>query len=177
MNRLKLPGPDDHVRGNTDAPVTLIEYGDYECPYCGRAHPAILDALRRMGSSVRFVYRHFPLTEMHRHALQAAEAAEAAGAQGRFWDMHDLLYENQAALGLTDLYGYAAALGLDQGRFQADLATHAHLGKIERDFNSGVRSGVNGTPTLFIQGMRYEGSRDPDALTAALQSALGRAAA
>jgi protein-disulfide isomerase len=125
-----------------------------------------------VGSDVRFAYRHFPLAEVHPHALQAAEAAEAAGAQGKFWPMHDMLFESQVALEVDDLIGYADVLGLDEVRFVDDLETHAHLEKVKADFRSGVRSGVNGTPTFFIEGVRFDGSWDPDTLTAALQNAI-----
>jgi protein-disulfide isomerase len=173
MSKLKPPvGSGDHILGDVDAPVTLLEYGDYECPYCGRAHIVLQEVLRRVGRDVRFVFRHFPLAEVHSHAQKAAEAAEAAGAQGKFWPMHDMLFENQDALETEDLIGYAEALGLDDARFVEDLETHAHLEKVKSDFRSGVRSGVNGTPTFFIEGARFDGSWDPDTLTAALQKAI-----
>ena len=130
-----------------------------------------------MGRDMRFVFRHFPLAELHPHAVAAAEAAEAAGAQGRFWPMHDMLYENQDALELDDLVGYADALGLDTGRFTEDLASHVYLGRVQRDFQSGVRSGVKGTPTFFINDVRFEDSWDPDTLTIALRAAAIRAKA
>jgi len=172
MNKLTPPvGPSDHVFGNPDAPVTLVEYGDYECPYCGRAHPVVVEGLRQMGPEARFVFRHFPLAEMHPHAVAAAEAAEGAGAQGEFWPMHATLYENQGALEPEDLLGYAGALGLDVPRFARELATHAHLAKVEANFHSGVRSGVHGTPTFFINGVRHEGGWDAPTLLAALRAA------
>ena len=172
MNKLTPPvGPGDHVFGNPDAPVTLVEYGDYECPYCGRAHPVVEEVLRQMGPEARFVFRHFPLAEMHPHAVAAAEAADAAGAQGKFWPMHATLYENQGALEPEDLLGYAGALGLDVPRFARELATHAHLAKVEADFRSGVRSGVQGTPTFFINGVRHEAGWDAPTLLAALRAA------
>lgn len=165
-------GPADHVVGPPDAPVTLVEYGDFECPYCGRAHFVLREVMRRLDGDVRFVFRHFPLAELHPHALMAAEAAEAAGAQGKFWPMHDMLFENQDALELADLLGYAEDLELDTERFAIDLETHAHLDKVKRDFQSGVRSGVNGTPTFFIDGVHHDGSWDADTLTAALREAI-----
>jgi protein-disulfide isomerase len=173
MSRLNPPvGPGDHVLGDPDAPVTLVEYGDYECPYCGRAHTSVKEVLRRMGPEVRYTYRHFPLAEVHPHALQAAEAAEAAGRQGQFWPMHDMLFRNQNALEYEDLLGYAEVLGLDTARFASELESHAHLNKVRSDFHSGVRSGVNGTPTFFVDGGRFDGNWAPDTLIAALRRAI-----
>jgi protein-disulfide isomerase len=161
----------DHIRGPIEAPVTLVEYGDYECPYCGAAHPITEAVQAVMDDEIRFVFRHFPLTTMHPHAAGAAEAAEAAGAQGQFWAMHDLLYANQDHLDAPDLLRYAEALSLDLGRFVGDLTEHAHARKVHEDFLSGVRSGVNGTPTFFINGVRHEGAWDYDSLLAAVQRA------
>ena len=158
----------DHIQGPPDAPVTLLEYGDYECPYCGAAYSIIKDVQARMGDRLRFVFRNFPITTSHAHAEQAAEAAEAAGAQGRFWDMHDLLYENQRALGDDDLRAYAQRIGLDLERFVKELAEHVHAPRVREDFMSGVRSGVNGTPTFFINGARYDDAYDVETLLAAL---------
>lgn len=170
--RLILPVTDrDHVLGLPDAPVTLVEYGDYQCPFCGRALPIVKSVLHRLGRRVRFAFRHFPLAEMHPQAFRAAEAAEAAGAQGKFWPMHDMLFEHQHALGDADLLSYAEYLGLDLQRFIAELADGTHEAKIRSDFMSGVRSGVNGTPTFFINGIRYDGSWDADTLTEALLAA------
>jgi protein-disulfide isomerase len=146
------------MAGPHDAPVTLVEYGDYECPHCGRAHPVVKAVQRELEGQLRFVFRNFPLAEAHPHALVAAQAAEAAGAQGRFWEMHDLIFENQDALELADLVGYAESLGLDTRRFEADLEAGTFAKKVRDDFRSGVRSGVNGTPTFFINGARYDGS-------------------
>jgi len=165
-------GPSDHVRGNPSAPVTLTEYGDFQCPYCGRAHQVVRDVLDSLKTSVRFVFRHFPLTELHAHALVAAEAAEAAGAQGRFWDMHDLLFEQQPALTPRDLAEYANVLGLDVDRFIREIRSELHLRKVKSDFQSGVRSGVAGTPTFFINGERLEADWGPESLRSALQNAL-----
>jgi protein-disulfide isomerase len=171
--RLTVPvGERDHVLGPATAPVTLVEYGDYECPFCGAAHATLEQVRRVMGSDLRFVYRHFPLTQIHPHAYQAAEAVEAAGAQGRFWEMHDLLFENQDRLGLRDLIGYAGALDLDLERFVTDLRGHAHAGRLREDFLSGVRSGVNGTPTFFVNGVRHDGGHDPESLLEALRREL-----
>jgi protein-disulfide isomerase len=162
----------DHVLGSETARVTLLEYGDFECPYCRTAHPVTKEAMRILRNKFRFAYRHFPLTQAHPHAGLAAEAAEAAGAQERFWQMHDLLLQNQHSLRLPDLLVYAQMLGLDLDRFGADLQHHVHAPRVREDFMSGVRSGVNGTPTFFINGVRYNGSWDLEALLQALRSAL-----
>ena len=150
-------GPADHTSGPDDAPVTLVEYGDYECPYCGMAYPIVKALQRRMGKRLRFVYRNFPLKESHPHAQHAAEAAEGAGAQGRFWPMHDVLFERQEALADDDLLRYAAELKLDVARLAAELEGGAHTRRVRDDFRGGVRSGVNGTPTFFVNGHRYDG--------------------
>ena len=160
----------DHAQGT--GAVTLVEYGDYECPHCGRAYPIIKDVQERMGSRLRFVFRNFPLKEMHPHAQRAAEAAEAAGAQGKFWQMHDVLFENQGALDNRHLVAYAEQLGLDAERFASELGSHMYAGRVREDFMSGVRSGVNGTPTFFINGVRYDDSWDPDTLVEALRNRL-----
>ncbi len=162
----------DHVAGPDDAPVTLVEYGDFECPYCGMAHPIVKKVRRELGNQLRFVFRHFPLAEAHPHARIAAQAAEAAGAQGKFWEMHDTLFENQQALDVEDLVGYAKALGLDTTRFARDLEAGTYLKRVRDDFRSGVRSGVNGTPTFFVNGVRYDGSwANEQAFIHALQEA------
>jgi protein-disulfide isomerase len=147
----------DHTAGSQDAPVTLVEYGDYECPYCGMAFPIVKAAQRRLGDQLRFVFRNFPLREIHPHAEHAAEAAESAGAQGKYWQMHDAIFEHQHALEDDDLVAYAASLGLDAQRLAADLANDTYGKRVREDFRSGVRSGVNGTPTFFINGERYNG--------------------
>ena len=144
----------DHAQGPEDAPVTLVEYGDFECPHCGRAHPIVKAIQRQMGDRLRFVFRHFPLAQVHPHAQHAAEMAEAAGYQGRFWEMHDTLFVNQQALEDEDLTSYAAALGIEARWAAASLAAHTFAGKVRGDFMSGVRGGVNGTPTFFINGVR-----------------------
>jgi protein-disulfide isomerase len=161
----------DHVQGPADAPVTLVEYGDYECPYCGAAYPIVKDLQARMGNQLRFVFRNFPISTSHPHAEHAAEAAEAAAAQGQFWPMHDLLYEHQRHLTDDDLRGYAERIGLDAERFERELAEHIHAARVHEDFLSGVRSGVNGTPSFYINGTRHDGSFDADTLLAALQRA------
>jgi protein-disulfide isomerase len=159
----------DHIQGPADAAVTLVEYGDYECPYCGAAYPIVKDVQARMGERLRFVFRNFPITTSHPHAEQAAEAAEAAGAQGTFWEMHDLLYENQQRLDDDDLRVHAEMLGLDVERFDRELAKHVHAARVHEDFMSGVRSGVNGTPTFYIDGVRHDGSHDLETLLVALE--------
>ena len=148
----------DHSLGPSNAPVTLVEYGDFECPHCGRAHPIVQGIRRYMGEQLRFVYRHFPLVEAHPHAEHAAESAEAAGAQGRFWEMHDILFRNQHALEDEDLVLYAARIGVDAQRVARELAAGTHARKVRDDFRGGIRSGVNGTPTFFINGSRFDGN-------------------
>ena len=159
----------DHVQGPPDAAVTLVQYGDYECPYCGEAYPIVKEVQRRMGERLRFVFRNFPISTSHPHAEQAAEAAEAAAAQGRFWEMHDLLYERQRHLADQDLHSYAEELGLDVDRFDQELAAHVHSARVHEDFMSGVRSGVNGTPTFYINGVRHDDSYDAEVLLDALE--------
>ena len=163
----------DHVQGPSGAAVTLLEYGDYECPYCGAAYPIVKQVQETMGERLRFVFRNFPISTAHPHAEQAAEAAEAAAAQGTFWPMHDLLYENQRRLEMDDLVDYAGRLGLAVARFQRELAEHVYAPRVHEDFMSGVRSGVNGTPTFYIDGVRYEGSHDAGPLRDALEQAAG----
>jgi len=165
----------DHIQGTADAVVTLVQYGDYECPYCGAAYPLIKDVQSRMGDRLRFVFRNFPISTSHPHAEQAAEAAEAADAQGRFWEMHDMLYENQRRLRDEDLLAYAERLELDVERFAKELAEHVHAGRVHEDFMSGVRSGVNGTPTFYINGVRHDDSYETDVLLDALERATGSA--
>jgi protein-disulfide isomerase len=159
----------DHIQGPADAPVTFVEYGDYECPYCGAAYPIIKEVQSRMGDRLRFVFRNFPISTSHPHAEQAAEAAEAAASQGKFWEMHDLLYENQEHLDDADLHRYADQLGLDVGVFDEELAEHVHAERVREDFMSGVRSGVNGTPTFYVNGARHDGGYQLDELLAALE--------
>jgi protein-disulfide isomerase len=168
-------GPDDWSDGPEDAPVTFVEYGDFECPHCASMEPVLQELRRLAGPGMRFVYRHFPLTSSHPHAQRAAEAAEAAGAQGAFWPMHDALFANQQALTDRDLVGYAAALGLDADAVATALASHTYEPNVREDFMSGVRSGVSGTPTFFINDVRYDGEYTLDALARAVQKA-GRAA-
>jgi protein-disulfide isomerase len=170
---LKPPvGPRDHIQGPPDAPVQLVEFGDYECPYCGEAYPVVKALQKRLGDQMNFVFRNFPLTQAHPHAEEAAEAAEAAGAQGKFWPMHDMLYENQDALEPEDLVLYARALHLDLPRFVREMGDHIYAERVREDFRSGVRSGVNGTPTFFINGVRHNGPFDLVSLLAAIEEAV-----
>ena len=162
-------GPRDHALGPADAPVTLVEYGDYQCPHCGSAYPVVQAVQRQLGDRLRFVFRNFPLSESHEYAERAAEAAEAAGDQGQFWEMHDMLYEHQSALDDPHLVSYATTLGLDVARFTRELEAGTFAAKVRGDFRSGVRSGVNGTPTFFINGVRYDGPwNDPAEFARAL---------
>ncbi|HEY2202356.1 MAG TPA: DsbA family protein [Solirubrobacteraceae bacterium] len=172
-SRLVVPVAEgrDHIQGSADAPVTLVEYGDFQCPYCGRAYPIVKEVQARMGDRLRFVFRNFPISTSHPYAEQAAEAAEAGAAQGRFWETHDQLFENQKRLRNEDLHRYAEELGLDVERFDQDLAGHIYADRIHDDFLGGVRSGVNGTPTFYINGARYDGPYEADDLVAALEQA------
>jgi protein-disulfide isomerase len=168
--RLTVPvGERDHVLGPATAAVTLLEYGDYECPFCGAAHPSVKEVQRVLGDNLRFAYRHFPLTQIHPHSMPAAEAAEAAGAQGRFWEMHDLLFANQRNLDTHHLVLYAQVLGIDVEAFTRDLELHTFQPRVREDFMSGVRSGVNGTPTFFVNGVRHNGGYDPESLLQAIE--------
>jgi Na+/H+ antiporter NhaA len=160
----------DHVRGPLDARVTLVEYGDFECPYCGMAEPVVRELLRDFGE-VRYVWRHVPLSDVHPHAQRAAEAAEAAGEQGMFWEMHDLLLDHQDRLRFEDLVGYAEELGLDVDRFASRLQDHADAGRVAEDVDSADLSGVTGTPTFFINGRRHYGAYDIETLSAAVRLA------
>ena len=147
--------------------------GDFECPFCGAAYPLIKAIQEQLGEKLCFAFRYFPLSNMHVHAEHAAEAAEAAAAQERFWEMHDLLFENQQALEDEDLVEYAAALQLDVDRFASEIGNEIHLPRVRADFRSGVRSGVNGTPTFFVNGVRYDGEQSFDAIVAALTRRAG----
>jgi predicted DsbA family dithiol-disulfide isomerase len=165
---------EDHIRGPDDAPVTVVEYGDFECPYCGRAEPSVRQLLADVGDDVRYVFRHLPLTDVHPHAQMAAEATEAAGAQGRFWEMHDLLFEHQDALRPSDLVRYAQQLELDVERFRRELRKHEYAGRVARDVESAELSAVSGTPTFFINGQRHHGAYDIASLKAAVRQARAR---
>jgi protein-disulfide isomerase len=161
----------DHIQGPIDAPIQLLEYGDFQCPFCGQTHPVIKAIQQRLGDRLCFAFRHFPLTNMHPNAEHAAHAAEAAGAQRKFWQMHDLLFENQYALDDDDLARYASMLGLDASRLMSQVMGGVYSGRVREDFRSGVRSGVNGTPTLFINGIRYDGERGLEVMLGALARA------
>ena len=173
MSTLIVPvNAGDHIQGSNDALVTLVQYGDYQCPYCGEAFPIVKHLQKEMGGDLRFIFRNFPLTEIHPHALAAACAAEAAALQDRFWEMHDMLYENQDKLRDRDLIARAQTLKLNIERFRSDLSSHEVTTKIQQDFGGGIRSGVNGTPTFFINGLRHDGSYEYEDLLAALQEQL-----
>ncbi|WP_406349927.1 Na+/H+ antiporter NhaA [Streptomyces sp. NBC_00658] len=166
----------DHLRGPRHAPVTIVEYGDYECPYCGQAEPVVRELLGDFGDDIRYVWRHLPLTDVHIHAQLAAEAAEAAALQGRYWDMHDLLISHQGALRFDDLRGYAAQIGLDTARFERDMRAHAGAAHVAEDVESADLSGVAGTPTFFVNGRRHHGAYDIAGLSQAVRAARERAA-
>jgi protein-disulfide isomerase len=171
--RLTLPVSDrDHAQGPDTAPVTLVEYGDYECPYCGQAYPIIKNIQERLEDKLRFVFRNFPVTQAHPHAQHAAEAAESAGSQNKFWEMHDYLYEHQQELDDNHLGQYASVLEMDVARFDDEMAKHFHASRVREDFMSGIRSGVNGTPTFYINGIRYDDSSDEKILLAAIKQNL-----
>ena len=166
---LTLPDPErDHIYGGPNGSITLLEYGDYECPFCADVQPIVKDIQERLGSSLLFAFRHFPLTQIHPHSEHAAEASEAAGAQNDFWSMHNLLFENQTALEDEHLAAYAATLGLDQTRLIREVKSSAYAQRIREDFKSGIKAGVNGTPTFFVNGERYDGRRDLEHLLDAL---------
>jgi protein-disulfide isomerase len=161
-------GVSDHARGSQTALVTLVEYGEYECARCGQAHLFAREARRRFGDRLRFVFRHFVRMGVHAHAQHAAEAAEAAGAQGRFWEMHDALFTHQEALDNGFLVEYADALGLDMSRFLRDMAGHVYADHVRQDLQSGMRSGVERTPTFFLDGVRFDSDGSEEALLAAI---------
>lgn len=175
---LAVPVEDDrdHILGPSDAPVTLLEYGDFECPFCGMAYIDLKDIRSRLGHRLRFVFRHFP-RPVHPHAFNAAEAAECAAAQGEgyFWAMHDQLFEHQHALEDENLIEYATTIGLDRSRFIQDLSAHAHVRRVQEDLQGAARSDVHGTPTFFINGARYEGLARPDALYREVLRQVGEA--
>ncbi len=167
---LTMPiNPRDHIWGSLDAPLQLVEYGDYECPFCGMAHPVVQEVERVLSDQLCFAFRHFPIVSAHPHALRAAEAAESAAAQDRFWAMHNQLFEHQDLLDDEMLVLHAVQIGLDRKRFIEDLESQRFIPRIREDLSSGARSGVNGTPTFFVNGQRYEGVPDVQSLTEALQ--------
>jgi protein-disulfide isomerase len=161
----------DHAQGPLDAPAVLVEYGDYQCPKCAQAYPVVKAIQERFEGAVCLVFRNMPMTQVHPYAQLAAEAAEAAGAQGKFWEMHDALYENQRYLGRELIGSLARELKLDIALFENNLAAHRFRQRVRRDFMGGIRSGVNGTPTFFINGERYNGHLEELALT--VQEVIG----
>jgi protein-disulfide isomerase len=163
---------DDHVLGRADAPVTALEYGDYECPYCRGAARDVHDMLARYPDTVRFVFRNFPIVQLHPHAEQAAEAAEAAGAQGKFWEMYEWLLQPATGLDLASLLDCAADLGLDVGRFRSDIAGRAYTAKIERDIAEGIKDGVNATPKFYVNGERIDGKLPLEGLEDSIRAAV-----
>jgi len=163
---------EDHVQGPEDADVTLVEYGDYECPHCGRAYPIVQQVQKKFGERLRFAFRNFPLSQMHPHAEAAAEVAEFAGAHGKFWEMHDRLFESQERLGEGLFLALAKELTLSSSAMRQALEQKTFQTRVRADFTSGIRSGVNGTPTFFINGLRHNGSFDFDALVSVIQQAI-----
>ena len=161
----------DHSQGPATAAVTLVQYGDYECPYTRQSTTIVRAIQQQLGDQLRFVFRNFPLTEIHPHALHAAFAAEVAAAQGKFWQMHDYIFNHQHTLEDSDLEQFAGAVGLDMQQFARDMAERPYVSRIEEDLQSGIRSGVRGTPTFFINGILYPGSWEQEALLAALRAA------
>jgi protein-disulfide isomerase len=173
MSKLKPPvSSTDHVKGDLKAAVVLVEYGDFQCPHCGAAHPIVKQIEKLYKDNLAFVFRHFPLAEMHPFAQAAAMASEAAANQGKFWQMHDLIYDNQASLGLEMLLQLAEFLKLDMKTFQHDFKDPHLFKKVEADFESGIVSGVNGTPSFYINGSKYEGSYDFDSMSHAIGKLL-----
>jgi Na+:H+ antiporter, NhaA family len=166
-------GERDHVKRSLDAPVVLVEYGDYECPHCQEVYPILHELKERMGNRLAYIYRHFPISRQHPNAQLAAEAAEAAAAQGKFWEMHHRLFTHQNELGFDDLLRHASAIGLDAELFRRDLEEHTYADRVREDFISGVRSGVNGTPTFYINDTRYDGAWDFESLLEAIEKPLG----
>jgi len=162
----------DHITGSEDAPLTLVEYGDFQCPFCGAAYPVVKRVQKALGKKLRFVFRNFPLTQAHPYAMVAAEAAEAAALQGKFWEMHDLLFEQQTFLTPDIIPLWAKKIGLNLEKFGNDIRQGDIAKRIKEDRQSGIRSGVNGTPTFYINGARYDGSPDVESLLAALESEL-----
>lgn len=172
MAKLKVPvGPTDHIQGPADAPVTLVEYGDYQCPSCGRAYPIVKALQKRLGKRLRFVFRNFPLREMHPNAEVAAETAEFAATHNKFWEMHDLIYENQQDLSDRLLSDLAQRLKLDAKSLAKALESGEFADRVQKDFSGGVRSGVNGTPTFFINGQRHDEDFELETLSRAIGAA------
>jgi len=173
MGTLKVPvGPDDHIQGDENAPCTLVEYGDFQCPYCGAAYSIVKRVQKHFGKRLRFVFRNFPLSQIHPNAESAAEMAEFAAAHGKFWEMHDLLFENQGHLGPALYAELAEKLKFAPPDLAVALQKKEYMSKVRADFSSGVRSGVNGTPTFFINGQRHDDSYEYDVLVAAIEAAM-----
>ena len=173
ISQLTLPVSEhDHQQGPASAPITLVEYGDYQCPYCGAAYPVVKRLQKKIGKNLRFVFRNFPLTQAHPYAMVAAEAAEAADLQGKFWEMHDLLFEQQQSLSPDVIPDLAKKIGLDVEKFGSAIKGGTISKRIKEDRQSGIRSGVNGTPTFYINGVRYDGPPDYDSLLATLEEEL-----
>ena len=163
----------DHVRGSINAPITIVEYGDYECPYTGGAYPVVKEIMKQFDERIYFVFRNFPLNDIHPHAQHAAESAEAAAAQGKFWQMHDYLFEHQKALDDSHILEYAQKVGLEDIRkFKDEVSRHVYAPLIEESLKGGIDSGVEGTPTFFINGVRYEDSFDLKTFSKTLQKYL-----
>ena len=170
MAKLKVPvTTQDHIQGNENALITLVEYGDYECPHCGHAHPIVKRVQEHVGDRLRFVFRNFPLKEIHPNAESAAETTEFAAQNGSFWEMHDGIFENQEVLGLPLFYELSDRLGLAVSSLHAALANQEYLPRVREDFRGGVRSGVNGTPTFFINGRRHDGPFEFEDLVEAIE--------
>jgi protein-disulfide isomerase len=165
-------GKRDHIQGPSSAVVTLVEYGDYQCPFCGDAYPIIKSLQTHFGDRLQFVFRNFPLARIHRYAQGAAEAAEATDAQGKFWEMHDYLFEHQDALDVESLMRAAGALGLDQVKFGHEVTEHAYADRVQQDIDSGIESGVTGTPTTFVNGVRNDDDDDFETLKAKIEEAI-----
>ena len=165
----------DHAWGNPAAAIELVEYGDFQCPYCGRAYPIVKELKAELKDHIKFIFRNFPLTKIHSQAKQAALAAEAAGLQGKFWEMHDLIFENQKHLNNNALIRYAESIGLTIDEFRNDILRADLSEKVDAHFMSGLRSGVNATPTFFINGQRYEGSWEYDSFSTYLKGMVGSA--
>ena len=159
----------DHVQGSPNALIELVEYGDFQCPYCGAAYPVVKKIQKTLGNTLKFVFRHFPLAKVHSMAYPAAVASEAAARQHRFWEMHDIIYERQDELSQYSLLAFAADLRLEMSEFKADLLDESLVDRIDKDFESGVRSGVNGTPSFYINGVKYNGSYDYISLLGAIE--------
>jgi protein-disulfide isomerase len=175
MSGLKPPvGAHDHAKGSDTASVTLVEYGDYECPHCAVVHPIVKAVQRHFGHRLRFVFRNFPLTQVHPHADHAAEAAEAADPAGKYWDMHDAIFEHQTAITDRDLARYGEQVGLEPGVIEDALTAQTYAARVRADFMSGVRSGVNGTPMFFINGEQYQGGYDAASLIAGIEETAAR---